>query len=372
MDRGSINTRIIKRSILKHIARTEPVGTTVGTDYSIVDRGTSPFAIITAQGFSEFSGELAYIRALNNLAAGGAKADSVMIDILVGISCSEDRLRKEMNQLSKLASRDNIRIIGGNSFVSKDGGTEGSFTITAFGKVEDSVTAQLTEKLSVGDKIVILGEAGRFGASFILERSRRLADRKANEEVNEEADKETEEELKEKPKEEADTETEAFCLKSNKNMSILDRFAKSYLDAAVMNKDECYIQDVAEVLVQGGASFIHDVSFGGIYRTLIEIAEYSNHGIDIIHERVPIRQDTIEISEFLGINPYELLGTGGVVAVVKPDRLERLENRLREAGIQYSIAGELTESGERVVHSENFHMKRSLTYYEGDDIFKVV
>ena len=183
MDRGSINTRIIKRSILKHIARTEPVGTTVGTDYSIVDRGTSPFAIITAQGFSEFSGELAYIRALNNLAAGGAKADSVMIDILVGSSCSEDRLRKEMNQLSKLASRDNIRIIGGNSFVSKDGGAEGSFTITAFGKVEDSVTAQLTEKLSVGDKIVILGEAGRFGASFILERSRRLADRKAKESV---------------------------------------------------------------------------------------------------------------------------------------------------------------------------------------------
>ncbi len=348
MDRGSINTRIIKRSILKHIARTEPVGTTVGTDYSIVDRGTSPFAIITAQGFSEFSGEMAFIRALNNLAAGGTKAESILIDIMAGSTCSEDRLRREMNQLSELASKRKIRIMGGNSFVSKAGRTDETdavtFTITAFGKVKESVTAQLTEKLSAGDKIVIIGDAGRYGASFIVNRSRR----------------------------EFKGEHEGFNMELNKNMRFLDRFAKSYLDAAVMNKDECYIQDVAEVLVQGGASFIHDVSFGGIYRTLIEIAEYSNHGIDIIHERVPIRQDTIEISEFLGINPYELLGTGGVVAVVKQDRLERLENRLREAGIQYSIAGELTESGERVVHSENFHMKRSLTYYEGDDIYKVV
>lgn len=109
MDRGSINTRIIKRSILKHIARTEPVGTTVGTDYSIVDRGTSPFAIITAQGFSQFSGEMAFIRALNNLAAGGAKADSIMIDVMAGSTCTEDRFRKEMNQLSRLASK---RILG--------------------------------------------------------------------------------------------------------------------------------------------------------------------------------------------------------------------------------------------------------------------
>ena len=348
MDRGSINTRIIKRSILKHIARTEPVGTTVGTDYSIVDRGTSPFAIITAQGFSQFSGEMAFIRALNNLAAGGAEAESIMIDIMAGNTCSEDRLRKEMNQLSELASKRNIRIIGGNTFVSEAGRSAGTdevtFTITAFGKVKESVTAQLTEKLSAGDKIVIIGDAGRYGASFIVDRSRR--------EFNDEHD--------------------SFNMELNKNMKFLDRFAKSYLDAAVMNSDECYITDMAEALVQGGASFIHDVSFGGIYRTLIEIAEYSNHGIDIIHERVPIRQDTIEISEFLGINPYELLGTGGVVAVVKPDRLEGLENRLKVAGIQYSIAGELTESGERVVHSENFHMKRSLTYYEGDALYKVL
>ncbi len=344
MDRGSINTRIIKRSILKHIARTEPVGTTVGTDYSIVDRGTSPFAIITAQGFSEFSGEMAFIRALNNLSAGGAKADSIMIDVMAGSTCTEDRLRKEMNQLSRLASKKNIRIIGGNTFVSKAGRDEVSFTITAFGRVEENVTAQLTEKLSAGDKILIVGEAGRYGASFIVESSRR----------------------------EFNSEYDNFSLKLNENMHFLDRFAKTYLDEAVMDTDECYISEVTEALVQGGASFIHDVSFGGIYRSLIEIAEYSNHGIDIIHEKVPIRQDTIEISEFFGINPYELLGTGGVVAIVKPDRLERMETELRGANIQYSIAGELTESGERVVHSENFHMKRSLTYYEGDEIYKVM
>lgn len=344
MDRGSINTRIIKRSILKHIARTEPVGTTVGTDYSIVDRGTSPFAIITAQGFSQFSGEMAFIRALNNLAAGGAKADSIMIDVMAGSTCTEDRFRKEMNQLSRLASKKNIRIIGGNTFVSKAGRDEVSFTITAFGKVEENVTAQLTEKLSAGDKILIVGDAGRYGASFIVESSRR----------------------------EFNGEYDNFSLKLNENMHFLDRFAKTYLDEAVMDTDECYISEVTEALVQGGASFIHDVSFGGIYRSLIEIAEYSNHGIDIIHEKVPIRQDTIEISEFFGINPYELLGTGGVVAIVKPDRLERMEAELRGANIQYSIAGELTEFGERVVHSENFHMKRSLTYYEGDEIYKVM
>ena len=344
MDRGTVNTRIIKRSILKHIARTEPVGTTVGTDYSVVDRGASPFAIITAQGFSEYNAEMAYIRALNNLAAGGTSADSIIVDIQAEAYYSEDQLRREMNRLSELSHSRNIRIIGGNTTYMKYGGHGASFTITAFGKVEESVLSQLTEKLTVGDRIVIIGDSGRYGASLIVERARR----------------------------EFGNEQENLTMDLNKNLSFLDRFAKSYLDGAVMDVNECYIQKTAKALVDGGVSYIHDVSFGGIYRTLTEIAEYSGRGIDIVHEQVPIRQDTIEICEFTGINPYELLGTGGVVAVVKPDKLEELEEHLREAGIKYSIAGELTEAGERVVHSSNFHMKRSLTYYEGDALYKVL
>ena len=56
--------------------------------------------------------------------------------------------------------------------------------------------------------------------------------------------------------------------------------------------------------IGAGVAAIHDASQGGIFGALWDMAEASGIGLDIDLKKLPIRQDTIEISEFFDINPY--------------------------------------------------------------------
>ena len=119
-----------------------------------------------------------------------------------------------------------------------------------------------------------------------------------------------------------------------------------------------------------GAYLMHDVSYGGVYRALYELSEWSGCGIELCHERIPIRQDTIEISEFFNINPYCLMGVGIMTGLCHEEDLEILKASPEYKEGLISIAGVLTEKKEKVVRSERFEMQRFLTPYIQDEIYK--
>lgn len=67
--------------------------------------------------------------------------------------------------------------------------------------------------------------------------------------------------------------------------------------------------------IGAGVAAIHDASQGGIFGALWDMAEASGIGLDIDLKKLPIRQDTIEISEFFDINPYKLLSGGSLIII---------------------------------------------------------
>ena len=58
---------------------------------------------------------------------------------------------------------------------------------------------------------------------------------------------------------------------------------------------------------------MHDVTEGGIFGALWEIAEASGVGLEIDLKKIPLKQETVEICEFFGINPYELISSGSML-----------------------------------------------------------
>ncbi len=325
MIKGTINTRILKRSILKHIARNDITGVGVGMDYAVLDKTSSPSVLIVADGFSAISEAMALQRALNNLATAGAKAEKIMINLLVGADCTEQAIRDKMNSICKLAKAKGLQIIGGNTAIT-GAGDELTITITAYGRSDEKVIEQLNEKCTADMAVIIIGNAGAYGASLI-----------------------------------AETRTE----------EMLSRFSESYIASMHISENELDIEAACQALIEGGVSMIHDVSFGGIYRALVEVSERTGLGIDILHEDIPIQQNTIEASEFWNINPYQLLGTGGIVSVCHEEKLNDVKAALDKRGIEFSVAGKLTKDGARVVHSRDDKISRSLNYYEGDEIFSL-
>lgn len=79
------------------------------------------------------------------------------------------------------------------------------------------------------------------------------------------------------------------------------------------------------------------------------MAEASGIGLDIDLKKLPIRQDTIEISEFFDINPYKLL-SGGSLIIVAADGT-RVLRELEKTGQNAVIVGATTDSNDRVLIS---------------------
>ena len=59
-------------------------------------------------------------------------------------------------------------------------------------------------------------------------------------------------------------------------------------------------------------------------------------------------------------------------AVVHEKDLEEFEAQLRESEIHYSVCGVITEDKKRLIHSVKNDMRRSITLYDEDEIYKVI
>ena len=70
---------------------------------------------------------------------------------------------------------------------------------------------------------------------------------------------------------------------------------------------------------------------GGVLAALWFFAERFGLGMDVTLRRIPVRQETIEISEILDVNPYQLYGKGA--ALIRTDRPGMLIDELADRGI---------------------------------------
>ena len=320
--RGTIGSRILNRSIVKHIPACGKNRASAGRDYSVIDENREENEyLVAADGYSS-EGVMAVIRAVNNLSVSGAATERIMISIVAGEEIKEQTLRTEMQRITEYASEKGLIIAGGNTVCSGPG-EEISFTVTAFGR-----TKCITDyKPKPGDKIIMYGSAGEYGANVI-------------------------------------------CRKNKEKLK--ERFSEYYLQCFDFPMEKTDISEMLIAAADFGEIMLHDISFGGVYRALYEMAEFSGCGVDIIHENIPIKQSTIELSEYYNINPYKLLGTGGALTIVSPDRVDEIRQLLTGFGRDISVIGELTADKAMTVRSELYNMNRSLTMYDGDEIYKAL
>lgn len=123
----------------------------------------------------------------------------------------------------------------------------------------------------------------------------------------------------------------------------------------------------AKVAVSTGVAAMHDITEGGIFGALWELAEASDVGLEIELKKIPLKQETVEICEFFGINPYELISSGSML--MASDDGNRLVLELKKAGIEATVIGKATEGNDRVLI--NGEERRFLEPPKTDEIYRV-
>ena len=117
---------------------------------------------------------------------------------------------------------------------------------------------------------------------------------------------------------------------------------------------------------------MHDLTEGGLFCGLAEIAIASNLGLLINKAKINVLPEPLELSKVFKINPYSTISSGSLLISINDEFTEDLINLLRKSGIDSEVIGNfIPEKGEYLILDEN-HKKSQMTYTEVDEITKIM
>ncbi len=335
--KGTFSSHKLSRSVLKHIGKRDEAlltRTQIGNDAAIwkdgmcqVTQSAADKRLADSLGLTV--SEFAYIKAANNLYVIGAVPKMLEISVIASPEIKEGRYRSEMDSIIALASSENVQITGGHTEVSEFV-TEYIVSVTMTGWLSDEEQIRKSseaEKPCPGDDIILVKRVGDAGAHI---------------------------------------------LSVYKEEELLKRFSRSYILDARIAKEGLSVKDIAFSALSNGAKYVHDISFGGLYGAVSEVAEKINYGVKLGHKVIPINQPVIEICEYFHINPYELFDMGSLILVSDTENSQKIIEALTKAGETATVIGTVTREKEKIVYEKSLDIRRVITSYDGDSIYQVL
>ncbi|TCS78826.1 hydrogenase maturation factor [Muricomes intestini] len=248
-------------------------------------------------------GNFAIYRALNDLAVRGACPVSVSLRILLTPSIVEERLKEMIVCMEAVCQTAGVSITGVKAEVSPAVTYPIVFAVAAGYMGAESMT-RASEALP-GQELVLCGYAGLEGTLRIL------AEQK-------------------------------------------DELAKRFVPAFIRKTKELENQlaalDAIAAARCAGASAIHQVGEGGIFAALWELGEASKVGMDVDMLKLSVRQETIEICEYYGVNPYQLTSAGCILMTSNDG--DSLVKTLEGVGARATRLGVIRHKKARVITSK--------------------
>ena len=327
MKTGKIPESVLKRSVLRqlHNRRDEVLlGAGVGEDCAALTLEADEVFVMSTDpitGTGKEMGSLAVITTANDLASSGAEPVGVMLTILLPEESEEALLKEIMRDAEATCEKFHMQILGGHTEVSA-AVNRPVISVSGVGKVKKDAMIK-TGGARPGMDIVVSKWIGIEGTVILA--------------------KERERELR-------------------------GRYATTFIDRA---KDlDAYISVLSEAAVaaRSGVSAMHDITEGGIFGALWEMAEASGVGLEIDLKKIPVRQETIEICEFFGLNPYELISGGSMLMAAEDGN--QLVHELEKAGIPAAVIGKAMAGNDRVLRNEE--ERRFLEPPKPDELYRVI
>lgn len=326
MEIGKVSETILKRSIFRqmHTRREEVlVGAGVGEDCAVMQLAPDEVFVLSTDpitGTEKDIGKLAIQITANDLASAGAQPVGVLLTVLLPPSADEAQIRQLAKEVDEACQELRIQVMGGHTEVTA-AVNQPLISVTGVGKVKKGCLVT-TGGAKVGDDVVVTKWIGIEGTSIIAK---------------------------------------------EKEAELLSRFSRAFVKVA---KDfDKFLSVVPEAMtaVEFGVSAMHDVTEGGIYGALWELAEAAGVGLEIDLKAIPIRQETVEICECFRLNPYQLISSGCMLMTATDGR--GLVRALQKEGIQAKVIGRCVEGkAKKVMNGEDVaYLERPKV----DEVYKI-
>ena len=120
-----------------------------------------------------------------------------------------------------------------------------------------------------------------------------------------------------------------------------------------------------------GVTTMHDVTEGGLYGGLTELASASSKGLQIDKKKIPLSIGAEKICLLFGLDPFTTLSSGTIIITVKPEKEIDVIDALKSKGIISSIIGKVIDLKEGCYYKEG-GIKKSLNTSSEDQYWKAL
>ncbi len=300
---AKVSSPILKRSVINLIQR----GPRTGIDCSVFPINEDSY-ILSATAVSMTDNpvgpNLAVIKASNNIWASGGTLLGIESAFLLNTEYKEKDLKVLTRKILSSCELCGTYLAGGHTEVSENI-KENCITVTSIGKIDGQAT--LVNRAEVGMDLIVTKWIGLEEIAMIM----------ANPE---------------------------------KSSELKSRFSQEYLKITLEFLNWIPIQNEAAVAIKHGVRAMHDISEGGIFSALWDLAESAGVGIEVDLRKIPVLQEIIEICSYLDINPYKMRSSGSLLIACENglDMLEALESE----GISASIIGKITDNNKKIIQND--------------------
>ena len=323
---GKLPENVLKRSVLKqlHTTRSEVLlKAGVGEDCSALKLDAGKVFVLSSDPViwtDDKSARRAVYGTLNDLASSGAQPVGLLLTALLPQETAEQKIRNMVARIEELCAGERVQILGGHTQITPVV-TQPVISVTGVGKAQEKQLVS-TGAVQPGDDILVSKWIG-------LEGTARIA-----------------------------------CAYQEE---LAGRYPGYLIEEAQEFDRYLSVLPEAATAVKSGVRAMHDVTEGGIFGALWELAESAGVGLEIDLKKIPIRQETVEVCEFFGLNPYQLV-SGGCMLMAAEDG-NTLSGELKKAGIQATVIGKATVGNDRLLINEEEH--RFLEPPKTDEIYRM-
>ena len=325
---GKVPEQVLIRSVLNKIKcdREEIlIGPAAGQDCAALAIGGDEAFIISSDPITGTSSDVGYYGihvTVNDLAAAGSEPVAVIFTMLLPEGFEESELRKIIEDAEGCCRDLGIAIAGGHTEITAAVNVP-IITVTGIGRMPKDELISL-KQVRPGDELVITKSIALEGTSIIA---------------------------KEKKKE------------------LEERFSPDFVETAANFDKLISVLPESRIAMKQGVHAMHDITEGGIFGALWEMASGSGCGVTCDLKKIPVRQESIEICEYFDINPYMLMSSGSLLIAVPEGTGQTLKEKLEEAGIDGEIIGVMTDSNDKkIINGEEV---RYLDRPKSDELYKI-
>lgn len=326
MNSGKVSYHIVDRSVINCIetqGREVAVGPMEGEDCAVLhfeEEGDLFLAVSKVAPYQMHMGKYAVLSLVNKIAAQGGTCTGIMVHMMFPLRTREVHIKQLMTEITQEAAAFRLSVVGGHTELT-DAVTRPVVSLTGIGKA--------------GKGAYVPTSAVRAGLDIVMTKWIGL---------------------------------EGTVLLANKcEQELLTRLPAHLIEDARAFEKQLSVTKEAACAMKSGVCAMHAASEGGIFGALWELADGAGVGLSIDLKKIPVRQETIEISEFFHVNPYEMLAGGSLLLV--SEHGHDLADLLVREGTEATVIGKTTDGNDRTL--SNGDEIRFLERSRMDEIYKV-